>query len=66
MGSIKIYLNTILMEDTLTINEQTKISLERANELKSRIQDYMDVKGNIPKGLEKSKEIERRKQIMIN
>ena len=53
------------MEDTLTINEQTKISLERANELKSRIQDYMDVKGNISKGLEKSKEIERRKQIIL-
>ncbi len=60
-GSIKIYLNTILMEDTLTINEQTKTSLERANELKSRIQDYMGVKVNIPKGLKKSEEIERRK-----
>ena len=37
------------------MNEQTKISLERATQLKSRIEDYINIKDSIPKGIEKEK-----------
>jgi len=35
------------------MNEQTKISLERAAQLKSRIEGYINIKDSIPKGIEK-------------
>ncbi|WP_330362527.1 hypothetical protein [[Clostridium] dakarense] len=44
------------------MNEETKISLERASQLKSRIEDYISIKSSIPKGIEKQKEIESRKK----
>ncbi|MGL5346187.1 MAG: glutamate 2,3-aminomutase [Peptostreptococcaceae bacterium] len=48
------------------MTESTKISLERALELKSRIQDYTDIKKSIPKGIEKEEEINRRKQRILD
>jgi len=42
------------------------ISLERAKVLKSRIQDYLEARKFIPKGLEKQEEILRRKQRILN
>lgn len=38
------------------------ISLERAKVLKSRIKDYLEARKHIPKGLEETERIERRKQ----
>lgn len=37
------------------MNESNKISLQRAKQLKSRIEDYLIIKDQIPKGLEKKK-----------
>jgi lysine 2,3-aminomutase len=48
------------------MNEQTKISLERAAQLKSRIEDYINIKDSIPKGIEKENEINKRKQHILN
>lgn len=45
--------------------EATKISLERASELKSKIQDYTDIKNTIPKGIDKEEEINQRKQKIL-
>lgn len=47
------------------MNEQTRISLERAAQLKSRIEDYIQVRSKIPKGLEKEEEINERKQKIL-
>ncbi|MGX4600663.1 glutamate 2,3-aminomutase [Faecalimicrobium sp. JNUCC 81] len=47
------------------MNEQTKISLERASQLKSRIEDYISIKSSIPKGIEKQEEIEGRKKKIL-
>ena len=47
------------------MTESTKISLERALELKSRIQDYTDIKKSIPKGIEKEEEINNRKHRIL-
>lgn len=47
------------------MNEQTKISLERAAQLKSRIEDYISIKSSIPKGIEKKDEIESRKKRIL-
>ncbi|MGL6107121.1 glutamate 2,3-aminomutase [Romboutsia sp.] len=47
------------------MKESTKISIERAQELKSRIQDYTDIKNTIPKGIEKEEEIKLRKQKIL-
>ncbi|RDY26928.1 glutamate 2,3-aminomutase [Romboutsia weinsteinii] len=43
------------------VSEQTKISLQRAEELKSRIEDYIQIKPSIPKGIERKEEINARK-----
>ncbi|MGL5328473.1 MAG: lysine 2,3-aminomutase, partial [Peptostreptococcaceae bacterium] len=48
------------------MNESTKISLERASELKSRIEDYVEIRKSIPKGLEKKEEIKKRKEHILN
>ncbi|MGL5693087.1 MAG: glutamate 2,3-aminomutase [Peptostreptococcaceae bacterium] len=48
------------------MNESTKISLERASELKSRIEDYVQIRKNISKGLEKQEELEKRKKHILN
>lgn len=45
--------------------ESTRVSLERASELKSRIQDYTDIKNIIPKGIEREYEINQRKQRIL-
>ena len=47
------------------MNEQTRISLERAAQLKSRIEDYIQVRSKTPKGLEKEEEINERKQKIL-
>lgn len=47
------------------MTESTRISLERASELKSRIQDYTDIKNSIPKGVEKEDEINERKNKIL-
>lgn len=47
------------------MNDNNRISLERAEELKLRIEDYLKIKDSIPKGLEKSDEIEERKKHIL-
>lgn len=48
------------------MNAKSKtISLERAAELKSRIQDYLDVKDDIPKGLELTEVLNERKRKIL-
>lgn len=42
------------------MNEKRKISLERANVLKSRITDYLEARPSIPKGRELSQTIQKR------
>lgn len=49
------------------MDNKRKISLDRAKELKSRIDDYLKVRPSIPKGIEKDKEIkERKKEILTH
>lgn len=48
------------------MNKKTEISLQRAGQLKSRIQDYLDIKDLIPKGLDKEDEINKRKEHILN
>lgn len=47
------------------MNESNKISLQRAKQLKSRIEDYLIIKDQIPKGLEKKEEINKRKEHIL-
>lgn len=46
--------------------DKRDISLKRAEELKSRIDDYIIAKQNIVKGLEKTRELEKRKNLILN
>lgn len=48
------------------MNEQTRISLERATELKSKIDDYIQARKTINRGLEKEEEINKRKQKILS
>lgn len=48
------------------MNKQKEISLQRAQELKSRIEDYTQIKSSIPKGIEKQGEINKRKQHILS
>ena len=48
------------------MNESTKISLERASQLKSRIEDYIKIRKQIPKGLELENEISERKKLILS
>lgn len=43
-----------------------KISLQRAEQLKTRITDYLTAKPNIPKGLEKQAEIKKRQEKIMH
>ena len=47
------------------MNEQTRISLERAAELKSKIDDYIQARKTINRGLEKEEEINNRCRYFI-
>ncbi|MTI70510.1 MAG: glutamate 2,3-aminomutase [Firmicutes bacterium] len=46
-------------------NQKRKISLERAEELKSRITDYLQVKDKIPKGMSLDKEYKEAKEKIL-
>ncbi|MTI66641.1 MAG: glutamate 2,3-aminomutase [Firmicutes bacterium] len=46
-------------------NQKRKISLERAEELKSRITDYLQVKDKIPKGMNLDKEYKEAKEKIL-
>ncbi|WP_195251502.1 glutamate 2,3-aminomutase [Romboutsia sp. 1001713B170207_170306_H8] len=48
------------------MNESTRISLERASELKSRIEDYIQIRKQIPNGLELEEEIDKRKKHILS
>lgn len=48
------------------MNENNRISLERASELKSRIEDYIKIKDKIPTGLKNKSEIESRKRKILD
>ncbi|MDQ0556959.1 glutamate 2,3-aminomutase [Paraclostridium ghonii] len=48
------------------MNENNRISLERASELKSRIEDYIKIKDTIPTGLKNTSEIESRKRKILD
>ena len=45
---------------------QREISLQRAQELKSRIEDYLEARKTIPKGLEMQEKLQQRKQTILN
>ncbi|SHH13585.1 glutamate 2,3-aminomutase [Tepidibacter thalassicus] len=47
-------------------NKKKQISLQRAKELKSRIEDYIEARKHIPKGLEKKSELEERKKKILS
>ena len=47
------------------MDKSTKISLERASQLKSRIEDYVNIRKEIPKGLELKTEINSRKEHIL-
>lgn len=48
------------------MDKNTEISLKRAEQLKSRIDDYTQIKKGIPKGLEQVSNIEKRKTHILN
>ncbi|WP_155485702.1 glutamate 2,3-aminomutase [Paraclostridium sordellii] len=48
------------------MDEKNRVSLERAKELKSRIEDYIKIKDSIPKGLEQEEQINKRKNSILN
>ncbi len=48
------------------MKSKKQISLDRAEVLKSRINDYLEAKKFIPKGLEKKKEVLERKEEILN
>lgn len=47
------------------MNEKNKISLERASELKSRIEDYIKIKDTIPTGIKNEESIKYRKRKIL-
>ncbi|EQK43443.1 L-lysine 2,3-aminomutase [[Clostridium] bifermentans ATCC 638] len=47
------------------MNEKNKISLERASELKSRIEDYIKIKDTIPTGIKNEESINYRKRKIL-
>lgn len=47
------------------IDEKRRISLERAAELKSRIDDYLEARERIPKGLEMEEELNKAKERIL-
>lgn len=47
------------------MNEKNKISLERASELKSRIEDYIKIKNTIPTGIQNEESIRNRKRKIL-
>lgn len=47
------------------MNEKNKISLERASELKSRIEDYIKIKDKIPTGIKNEESIKHRKRKIL-
>lgn len=49
----------------LNNNESRQISLNRANELKSQIEDYLVAKNNITVGLDQQEQIEQKKQELL-
>ncbi|MCR1849682.1 glutamate 2,3-aminomutase [Paeniclostridium sordellii] len=48
------------------MDEKNRVSLERAKELKSRIEDYIKIKDSILKGLEQEEQINKRKNNILN
>lgn len=50
----------------MNMDEKNRVSLERAKELKSRIEDYIKIKDSIPKGLEEEEQINKRKNNILN
>ncbi|CEP44045.1 L-lysine 2 [[Clostridium] sordellii] len=50
----------------MNMDEKNRVSLERAKELKSRIEDYIKIKDSIPKGLEQEEQINKRKNNILN
>ncbi|WP_155485990.1 glutamate 2,3-aminomutase [Paraclostridium sordellii] len=48
------------------MDEKNRVSLERAKELKLRIEDYIKIKDSIPKGLEQEEQINKRKNNILN
>ncbi|WP_155484340.1 glutamate 2,3-aminomutase [Paraclostridium sordellii] len=48
------------------MDDKNRVSLERAKELKSRIEDYIKIKDSIPKGLEQEEQINKRKNNILN
>ncbi|WP_330369397.1 glutamate 2,3-aminomutase [Metaclostridioides mangenotii] len=54
------------LDNKLVMNEETRISLERAETLKHKIDDYMLARKSISRGLEKKEEIQGRKRKILN
>ncbi|CEN79128.1 L-lysine 2 [[Clostridium] sordellii] len=50
----------------MNMDEKNRVSLERAKELKLRIEDYIKIKDSIPKGLEQEEQINKRKNNILN
>lgn len=50
----------------MNMDDKNRVSLERAKELKSRIEDYIKIKDSIPKGLEQEEQINKRKNNILN
>ncbi len=50
----------------MNMDEKNRVSLERAKELKSRIEDYIKIKDSILKGLEQEEQINKRKNNILN
>src|SRR5690554_3695041 len=48
------------------MNEKRKISLQRADELQSRIDDFLEARQNIPKGLELDELLKERKEKVLS
>lgn len=49
----------------LSVEEKTEVAIKRGQELKNTIQDYLDIKNNIPTGFnQKDKNLERKNRIM--
>lgn len=51
---------------TEIVNKKRKVSLERAKELKERIDDYLNIRDSIPKGLELKDQYNKRKKKILN
>ncbi|MDO7205119.1 hypothetical protein Q5M85_14250 [Paraclostridium bifermentans] len=48
------------------MNENNKVSLERASQLKSRIEDYIKIKDTIPTGIKNEESIQYRKRKILD